>query len=146
MDTSVTLTFGDGEYRFFLPMARIVEIERKCGDRSIEVMYQEMGQSLGIDPETEAAVYLGGGSSRIRDVSEVIRCGAIGGGECRIGKESRRVSPIDAEALVNNYVDGRPFSETVPVAWAILNATLHGVRLKKKADKPASQKRSAKAS
>lgn len=134
MDTAVTLQFADGEYRFFLPMARIVEVERQCGDKSIEIMYQEMGGSLGIDPETDAPIYLSGGAARIKDVYEVIRCGAIGGGECRIGEETRKVSPLDAKALVDEYVDGRPFSETVPVAWAILNAALHGVRLKKKAE------------
>lgn len=147
-DTAIELDFGDGRYRFFLPMARICEVERLCGDKSIVTMHEEMGAALGIEPETEALRFLGGGSPRIKDVYEVIRCAAIGGEECERDGETHRVSALDAKRLVDAYVDGRPLSETVPVAWAILNAAVMGVRLKKKAAPPparAGMKRSAKA-
>lgn len=130
METAVTLKFADGEYHFFLPMARICEIERLCGTKdapkSIEVMFDQMGQSLGVDPASNEPVYIGGGATLFRDVYEVIRAAAIGGG----------LSPLEAKALVDNYVDGRPLTETVPVAWAILNGAIRGVSLKKKADEP----------
>ncbi|MBB5709349.1 gene transfer agent family protein [Sphingomonas xinjiangensis] len=123
MDTAVTLAFGDGSYTFWLPMARIVEVERLCGDKSIVAMFEEFGAAIGLERDTDVARFMGFGSARIKDVYEVIRCAAIGGG----------ASPIDAKNLVDNYVDGRPYAETVPVAWAILNAAVMGVSLKKKA-------------
>jgi hypothetical protein len=146
-DTSIELEFGDGRYRFFLPMSRIIEAERLCGEKSIVVMHEEMGGALGMDRESEELRFLGGGSPRIKDVYEIIRCAAIGGGEVERAGELVKVSPLDAKRLVDNYVDGRPLSETVPVAWAILNSTIMGVRLKKKAESVAAgTKRTRKAS
>lgn len=145
MSDLLQLDFGDGRYTFFLPMQRIMEIERACGDKSIATMHEEMGASLGIEAATEQARFLGGGPVRIKDVYEIIRCAAIGGGEAEVAGETVKVSPNDATRLVREYVDGRPYSETVPVAWAILDRTLMGVRLKKKADDPAPQSLSEKA-
>lgn len=135
MHTAVTLDFGGGRYRFFLPLARIVEIERLRGDKSILVMHEEMGSALGIEQGAEEPVFIGGGlGARIADISEVIRCAAIGGEQAEVGGETVSVSPLDASRLVADYVDGRPIEETLPVAWAILDAAIRGVRLKKKAD------------
>lgn len=147
MDTAINLEFGDATYRFWLPMARIVEIERLCGDKSILTMWDEFGAAIGIAKDDGSPVFLGGGSARIKDVYEVIRCAAIGGGECERGDEITKVAALDAKALVENYVDGRPYSESVPVAWAILNAAITGVSLKKKVSEeaPKSRRRSAKA-
>lgn len=133
-DTAITLDFGDARYKFWLPMARVVEVERLCGDKSILAMHEEMGGALGIDQANDnATVFMGGGDGRLKDIYEVIRCGAIGGNERHDGSETSPVSAIDAKRLVDNYVDGRPISETLPVAWAILNAAVMGVSLKKKA-------------
>jgi hypothetical protein len=87
-------------------MARIVEIERNCGDKSIVAMLDEFSLGMGWTAEQEP-VFAGGGPVRIKDVAEVIRCGAIGGG----------MAPLEAKRLVDSYVDGRPYSETVPIAW-----------------------------
>lgn len=144
-DTAIELEFGDGSYRFWLPMSRVIECERNCGDKSILEMYDAMGQALGMMPDAEGVHFIGGGSARIKDVYEVIRCAAIGGGECRIGEETRSVSAIDAKRLVDEYVDGRPLAETIPVAWAILNAAIMGVSLKKKAEAPESDPPTVKA-
>lgn len=132
METAITLDFGDGTYRFHLPMAQIVEIERLCGDKSIIAMYDEMGMALGIGREDGEPVFVGGGSARIRDVYEVIRCGAIGGRNVVRNGQTHVVSPLDAKQLADRYVDGRPLGETIPVAWAILNAAIMGVQVKKK--------------
>ena len=124
-ETAIDLEFGDGRYRFWLPMARIVEVERLCGDVSIVTMLDDMSGAMGWTKEEEPSpAFVGGGPVRIKHVYEVIRCAAIGGG----------MSPIDAKRLVDTYVDGRPLSETAPVAWAILTAAVWGVRLKKKAE------------
>lgn len=126
-DTAITLRFGDGEHQFWLPMASISEIERRCGDKSILLMHDEMGEALGRNPQGDGElVFIGGGVARLRDIYEVIRCAAIGGG----------ASPLDAKTLVDSYVDGRPIAETLPVAWAILNAAIRGVSLKKKETEP----------
>jgi len=131
-DTAVTLEFGSGRYRFWLPMARIVEIERLCGGKSILTMHDEMGGALGLD-DTGEAHFVGGGQGRIKDVYEVIRCAAVGGAEAEVSGDTVKVSAIDAKRLVDDYVDGRPLAETIPVAWAILDAAIRGVQLKKKA-------------
>ena len=136
-DTAINLKFADAdEYRFWLPMSRVEEVERLCGNKSILEMHDEMGQALGMMPGSDEVRFIGGGAARIRDVYEVIRCAAIGGGECRRGEKVEKVSPLDAKALVDNYVDGRPLAETIPVAWAILNAAIRGVSLKKKVEQP----------
>lgn len=135
-DTAIVLDFGPGRYRFWLPMQRIVECERACGDKSIVLMFEEMSAGIGIEQESDAARFFGAGPVRIKDVYEVIRCAAVGGGERYDGEESHRVTAIEAKQLVDEYVDGRPLAETVPVAWAILNAAVMGVSLKKKAAAP----------
>ena len=120
------LDFGPGRYRFFLPMRWIVAVERECGDKSIVAMYEEMSAGIGIEQDTDAARFLANGGVRIKDVYEVIRCAAIGGGEAEINGEVVKVSAIDAKRLVDEYVDGRPYAEHVPVAWKILNDALLG--------------------
>lgn len=132
----IDLNFGPGRYTFRLPMAKVIEIERLCGDKSIVTMYEEMSAGIGIAQDDGMARFLATGGVRIKDVYEVIRCAAIGGGTAEIAGETVKVSPADATRLVNEYVDGRPYGEHVPVAWAILNDALLDVRLKKKADEP----------
>jgi len=145
MSDALQIDFGDGRYTFFLPMQRITEVERLCGDKSIVTMHEEMSAAIGIEKATDEARFFGGGPVRIKDVYEVIRCAAIGGGEAEIAGETVAVSPNHASRLVELYVNGAPYAETVPVAWAILERTLMGVRLKKKADAPAGQGPSEKA-
>lgn len=137
MSDTLQLDFGPGRYTFRLPMARIVECERACGDKSIVTMYEEMSAGIGLSQdEAELPRFFGAGPVRIKDVYEVIRCAAIGGGEAIVAGELVKVSAPDAARLVTEYVDGRPYAETVPVAWAILNATIMDVRLKKKGPEP----------
>jgi hypothetical protein len=123
MSDPLILKFGGQDLPFFLPMKWIVAIEREAGDKSVSTIYEELSQGIGLEKESRDPRYLGVGPVRIKDVFEVIRCAAIGGG----------MSPNDAATLVADYVDGQPYIETVPVAWAILNHMLMGVRLKKKA-------------
>lgn len=122
MSDPLVLAFGGREIAFALPIKRVLEVERECGDKSIVTMLEEMSAGIGIAKDDGVAKFVGVGAVRIKDVAEIIRCAAIGGG----------MAPNDAAMLVNEYVDGQPYSETVPVAWAILNATIMGVRLKKK--------------
>jgi hypothetical protein len=86
-------------------------------------MLDQFSLAMGWQTADEPA-FVGGGPVRIEHVAEVIRCAAIGGG----------LAPLEAKRLVDQYVDGRPYTETVPVAHAILGAAIFGVRLKKKAE------------
>lgn len=134
----IWLEFGPGRYHFRLKMPQILEIERNCGDRPLVTMYEDLSAGVGIEKATERAVFMFSGPVRIKDCYEIIRCAAIGGGEAEVAGEDRKVSPIDAKRLVDEYVAERAdYEEFVPVAWAILDATLRSVRLKKKADEAA---------
>lgn len=132
------LDFGPGRYAFRLPMARIIEVERLCGDKSIVLIYEDLSAGIGIERDNaDVARFMGTGGARLKDIYEVIRCAAIGGGEAILAGETVKVSAIDATRLVDEYVaDGAPgrYAEAAPVAWAILHDTIMGVRLKKKAD------------
>ncbi|TKD50223.1 GTA-gp10 family protein [Sphingomonas baiyangensis] len=145
-ETAITLDFGRGTYRFWLPMPRIIEIERNCGDTSIVTIYESLSDGIGLDRETDEPRFLGTGPARISHISEVIRCAAIGGGQAEIAGEVVKVGPLDAQQLVADYVTGRPYTEHAPVAWAILHAAIMGVKLgsKKKAEAE-SERRSEKA-
>lgn len=130
-DTAVELKFADGDYRFFLPMREIVQLEREC-DKSVIQMCDEMGQSLGMLPGSETAHFIGGGPTRYVEIRNTIRLALIGGNKALVDGEEKEVGPLTARTIVETYVDGRPVSETLPVAWAVLNAAVMGVSLKKK--------------
>jgi hypothetical protein len=140
MSDTLVLAFGRGRYAFKLPMPRVIEIERLCGDKSIVQMYEELSAGIGIGRDDDQPRFIGVGTPRLKDIYEVIRCAAIGGGEATIAGETTKVSAIDAATLVDEYVaDGAPgrFAEAAPVAWAILDNAIMGARLKKKAgDQP----------
>lgn len=135
------ILFGPGRYRFRLPMQRVLEIERLCGQKDapkpIGTIFEQLSDAVGIRRDTGDPRYIGAGPVHARDVYEVIRCAAIGGAEAEIAGETLKVSAIDATNLVDEYVaDGAPgrYAEAIPVAWHILNMTFMGVSLKKKAD------------
>lgn len=127
----IVLQFGDGRYRFFLPIKAEIEIERLCGGVPLGEIYDELSSSVLLNISTGDAVYSAGKRARRHHARHVIRLAAQYGGEAEIGGETVSISAIDATRLVENYVDGRTNDETVPVAWAILHATLTSVDLKK---------------
>lgn len=96
---AVELAFGDGEYTFRLGLAEIEELEEKR-DASLFALH------LRLHPEVRDA--------RLRDISETIRIGLIGGG----------LAPVEALAKTRRYVDERPIDESRDVAYAIVAAAL----------------------
>jgi hypothetical protein len=98
-ETSATLLFGPGRYRFFLPLKAIVELERLCGDKPIGVIYDEISGSIGLSRETDDPVYLIGGTARAKDAYQVIRLAAQYGAE------------------------GRPYPRWMPLAWSKITST-----------------------
>lgn len=98
-DASIELDFGDGTYQFRLGWGELAKIQEAC-DAGPYVVFQRLSDS----------------SWMLRDISEVIRWGLIGGG----------MKPTDALKLVRDYVEGRPPTECILFAQAILSAGLMG--------------------
>lgn len=138
MDTAVDLKFADGEYRFWLPLPQVVELERKT-DTSILVIEERLRGAIGAEGSQDdpVFVFLGGGSAMVGDVRETLRLGLIGGNSAMVEGRQIEVGPILAKQLVDDYVyPARPFAEGVVLAWRVLHAAIHGVELKKKAKAP----------
>lgn len=146
METDLLAAFGDGEYRFWLPLPQVFELERACGDVSIMTLEERLRGAIGQDGAGEV-VFIGGGTAMVRDIRETIRLGLIGGNQGIIDSEEREVGPLRAKQLVDLYTyPARPLAESAVLAWRILSTAIFGVRLKKKVDQegPIKPSRSAK--
>ena len=142
MHTAIDLDFAGQKFTFWLPLPRIIELERggNAGKgKSVFRMYDELGAGLGFAPDG-APVYISGGDARTEDMRNVIRLALMGGNSDSNGDD---VGPQRAAQLVEDYVyPARPLVEGVALAWAILNAAINGVQVKKKEpsdDAPASE-------
>jgi Phage tail tube protein, GTA-gp10 len=142
MDTAVSLKFGDGEYRFWLPWPQVIELERKCGSKSVDgaligksifTIYDELSAGLGYGEDEVIPVFMGSGKANALDIKEVIRLGLIGGNSGIVDGLPIKVPPLVAAQLVDDYgYPSRPLSECLGVAWAVLHAALIGIEVKKK--------------
>ena len=94
-----TIAFGDGEYLFRLPLKWVAELEQAC-DAGIGSIYARV---LTFQHNS-------------KELTEVIRCGLIGGG----------CEPARARQLVETYVDGFPLEEAHQLAIAVLAGCVHG--------------------
>ncbi len=123
METAVSLSFADGDYLFFLPMARIIAAEREMGDLSIFQLFPQIGDALGTI--SDRVVLAAPSPAKLNHCHAVIRNALIGGGEPE--KQARE--------LVETYCyPARAAILDMELAWRILEATIYGVRLKKKDD------------
>lgn len=150
MDTAVILPFGDGQYRFWLPLPQVFELERVCGDVSLLAIEERLRGGIGQD-ETGAYVFAGGGSAMVREVRETIRLGLIGGNSGLTDDGETEVGPLRAKELLDLYsYPARPLVESALLAWRILHAAIFGVRLeegsKKKAETAPNENPSEKVS
>lgn len=133
METAITSKFADGEYRFWLPLPQVFELERGT-ETSILALEEKLRPGIGQDSEGIAS-FLGGGLATVKEIREVVRLGLIGGNHAMVDGEATEIGPIRAKELVDNYVyPTRPLAESAALAWSILSAAIFGVRLKKKAD------------
>lgn len=95
--------WGGGEaYRFALPIAQLEELDERTGSGPLAVLTRLLD-----------------GTWRLPDVRDTIRLGLVGGGG---------VKSAAAVMLLRRHVDARPLEEAVPLAAAILMATLRGRR------------------
>ena len=140
MDTAIELDFADGKYRFWFPWPQTFELERICGGKdsdgvlrpkSIFQIYDEFWHGMGLGDDGKA-VFMGGGRANAADILAVIRLGLIGGNRGFVMGEEKEVGPLTAQQLVKDYCfPARPLAESLAVAWAILNAAIEGIHLKK---------------
>lgn len=133
METALTTDFADGQYRFWLPLPQVFELERGC-DASIITMEERLRGGIGQD-EAGNVVFIGGAGDTVQVIRETIRLGLIGGNSAMVDGQEREVGPLRAKELVDNYTyPARPLAESAALAWLILSTAVFGVRLKKKAD------------
>jgi hypothetical protein len=91
--------FGDGEHSFALNKPQVSELERSCNATIGTICNRVFVKHFAAS-----------------DLSEVIRLALIGAGE----------NPKRAAEFVATYVTDRPFSETYPIANAILESVWFG--------------------
>lgn len=137
MQTWIDLKFADGEYCFKLGLEQIKEIERKC-DAGIGAIYART--SKGRYGFEDGQVYPEIAEYRFPELVEVIRQGLIGGNCGIVDGADVRVSSVRANDLIEAYLlsptDKRVvMTEVWALAYAILNALIHGYEPPKK-DQP----------
>lgn len=98
-DASITLTWGDGDFKFRLGWAELEELQEKT-DAGPYVVLQRLHN----------------GTWKVQDISNVIRMGLIGGG----------MPPDQAIKKIRFYVEQRPPMESIHHAIAVLSAALLG--------------------
>lgn len=122
--TEITLPFADGDYRFFLAMPQLNELER-AGHRMFALEYHlREGIGLGADG---TPFYAGAAGTDAAPVREVIRLALIGGNAVTIDGVKSDVGPQRARELIDAYVyPSRPLAEAATLAWRILAAAIYG--------------------
>lgn len=132
MDTACTSFFGDGEYRFWLPLPQVFELERACDCSVLEIEERLRG---GIGQTADGIPhFLGGGTASVKEIRETIRLGLIGGNSGMVDGQEVEIDPLRAKQLLDLYCyPARPLAEGAALAWLILSSAIYGVRLKKKA-------------
>jgi len=126
MQTDIHLPFGDGVYRFRLPLPMIYEVQRKTKTgigalfaRVLEGRYVlKNGGTFGMPTEAKYSA---------EDLIETVRCGLIGGGEGLVNGETVKVNAPAALTLVETYLyPAAPFKEAWDMAASILTACVEG--------------------
>lgn len=107
----VDLSFGDGEYNFFIPYAGLAEIERKS-DATIMVIYARMMS----------------GEASASDVVETIRQGLMGGSGGEVDGQSIETPAHVVNALIERYVTGTE-AQGLYETWGIARVVLAGAML-----------------
>lgn len=109
-DASVTLFFGDAEYRFRLGIGEFRELQEKVNKRRTEF-------GLGAIGPTTLANLLRANDAWPDDVRDVLRIGLVGGG----------MKAPDAHRLLVTHFDGKPPIEHYLPAFTVLMAAFVGV-------------------
>ena len=122
--TEITMPFADGEYRFFLPIAQVAELERS--GLSMCALEFRLRESIGLTMDGEA-IYGGGNAVDADSIRQIIRLALIGGDSGKVDDEKVDVGPQRARELVETYVyPARPLAEGAALAWRILATAIYG--------------------
>lgn len=129
-NSQIELKFADGDYLFALPLARIAELERKCGAPGAPAAIGKIFARVlkGAAQTTEGETYLVPAVAEFYavDLIETIRQGLIGGAHGMVNGEEIKVTPAIADSLIQGYVADRPLQEAWNLAVSILGATILG--------------------
>lgn len=116
----IILQWGDAERTFRLGLGEWRQVQERCDAGPEELAarlafsVEAVRRRLGV---LDAAVVGLVGRYRIDDVREPIYRGLVGGG----------ADPTAAARLMGELFDGRPIRENVPLAYAIVMASVEGV-------------------
>jgi hypothetical protein len=116
LTTRTKLPFADGDYVFWLPMARVNAAEHEIGG-SILALFHALGENMA-ESVGGTRVLAGSSEARVKQCQSIIRNALIGGG----------TPETDARELVDVYCyPARPAMHDVALAWDILHAAVYGV-------------------
>lgn len=122
--TEITMPFADGDYRFFLPIPQMIELER-VGHTMCSLEFR-LRESIGLTLDGEA-IYGGGNAVEADSIRKIIRLALIGGDSGTVDGEKVDVGPQRARELVDAYVyPARPLAEGAALAWRILATAIYG--------------------
>ena len=141
METAITKAFGDGEYRLWLPMPRVIAAEREMSrdrPRSILALFYDLGENLASTTGGQV-VMAGPSTATLHECQVVIRNALCGGGEGLVDWVQVAVGDALAQELTRTYCyPARPAMHDVALAWEILRAAVYGVQIPEGAKKKAS--------
>jgi hypothetical protein len=129
-NSTIELKFADGEYLFALPLARITELERKCGlpgpPVGIGKIFARVLRGAAQNEKGETYLVPAVAEFFVVDLVETIRQGLIGGARGLVNGEDLIVTPALADRLIASYVQDRPLNEIWNIAVSILGACILG--------------------
>lgn len=131
MATDLIADFGDGEYRFWLPLPQVTSFEREHG--SLLDFHAKLGESMGIDADGKFH-FLAAAGPKTDAILALVRLALIGGGSGQVNGAEVEVGPVAAKHLVADYCyPSRPLEEAAVMAFRVVDAAVRGISLKKKA-------------
>lgn len=131
MATDFLADFGDGEYRFWLPLPQLFAFERDHGP--LLEFWGKLADSIGIDSEGKFQ-FLGPNGASAAAMHDLVRVALIGGNHGMVNGEEVEVGPTTAKNLARDYLfPHRPLAEAAALSFRIADAYVRGVEVKKKA-------------
>lgn len=126
--TEITLPFADGEYRFFLPLAQVTELER-AAEASMFAIEWSLREGIGI-AEDGKAFFAGNSAAETKAIRNTVRLALIGGGRGKVDGAEVEVGPRRATELVDAYLfPAQPLANGAALAWRILATAIYGNEL-----------------
>lgn len=120
----IDLEFGDGEYRFALPLAQIDELQRKAGAGIGALFARTLKGANRIANDVVLAP--ANAEFYALDLIETVRQGLIGGGRGTVDGQEVKVDPSRAQRLVAAYLLNQPLAVAWELAVSILGAVIVG--------------------